>query len=443
MLHYQCFLQENDVNICTNVYLNDTSSTAVIIFAGLNLSKSGPFFLLSRIAQKCAKAGLNVFQFDYYGEGDSSGDYKNVSIDKIFKSIDLVKTYVKQCGCQKYVYIGYGIGNLLISKLAYDKELIGVCLIGPEFAEYKSFNYIYKYAQSNQEYIYEQDYIWPAIYDSKSKKYWESIIGIAHWLYYTPINMLFLKDLAKLDCTNIFMNDDIDVLIIEDSDSLTDNYKLNWQICALKGMRPNSKCEWEVGSVWPDLWDNIIINIEKWICCFPHNNPKNEIDLTKIKISSDEYKDKNIKRISCAFNSNGNKLFGILHIPQDMQSTNNKLSCIIYEPGLGGSRVDMCRAGVWLGDEAAKKKYAFFRYDSQGSGVSEGDFSCMTWEDRLHNLEDAIDFLLGLEFIDVSKIFIVTYSAGSKVACLVSKKETMKGYVLWSPHFFDDDFQKK
>lgn len=106
----------------------------------------------------------------------------------------------------------------------------------------------------------------------------------------------------------------------------------------------------------------------------------------------------------------------MLHIPRKDKAQGKKLPCVIYEPGLGGSRVDMSR-GPWLGDALSTSNGCIcLRYDSTGSGVSE-DFRDVTWEQRYQDLKSAIEYLESIRFADISKIIIVSYSAGAKVAC--------------------------
>jgi hypothetical protein len=147
-----------------------------------------------------------------------------------------------------------------------------------------------------------------------------------------------------------------------------------------------------------------------------------------------------ISRYSISYISEEKRLFGILHVPAlKNKKENKKLPCVIYEPGLGGSRVDMSRAGPWLGDYLAERGYVFFRYDSGGSGVSEGEFYEVTWEKRLIDLKNAINRIEKIEFVDSRNIAVVSYSAGAKVACLAANKiDQIKGCVLWSPHFFEN-----
>ena len=93
----QTYLTNDDFEICVDVFHVPlkTCDIGIIVFPGLNTSKSGPFFLLSNIAKECMNHGFPVIMFDYYGDGDSSGSYTDVTLKKIKKSVDLVLEYAK------------------------------------------------------------------------------------------------------------------------------------------------------------------------------------------------------------------------------------------------------------------------------------------------------------------------------------------------------------
>lgn len=444
-MYYQTMLFDGDVQICVNAILPNRSTVAVIIFPGLNLSKSGPFFLLSNVARHCAAVGFNTFQFDYYGDGDSSGSYEDIDVEHVRLSISLVKGFARKCGCNHFVYIGYGIGNVLISEISNDKDLIGICMIAPELYAYKRVENILKKTTSfGSEYIYNDKFLWPNTSDEQLKKYWISIIGIVDWLYYTPFNIEFLRQISKIDNDSFFSNNEIDMLILAPQSELGKILSPNKHIVNIESLNYRSKDDWEALCEWPDIWDGIAGKIQEWIrtlttqettddsFCFENIDGNNSF-------SNYENKNSRSTRIPICFYSNGKKIFGILHMPSNAFINNQKFPCVIYEPGLGGSRVDMSRAGLWLGDTLAQNGFVCFRYDSIGSGVSEGEFYEITWEQRYHNLLDAIDFLDSTKYIDTSNVVIVSYSAGAKISCLAASKNlNIKGYIFWSPYLIDN-----
>ena len=92
-MYFQAMLSGENMQICVNAILTD-SSVAAIIYPGLNLSKSGPFFLLSNIARSCAELGISTFQFDYFGDGDSSGSYENINLHQV-RALNMIPIWAK------------------------------------------------------------------------------------------------------------------------------------------------------------------------------------------------------------------------------------------------------------------------------------------------------------------------------------------------------------
>lgn len=440
-MYYQTILDKEDVHICVNAMLSEQSSVAVVIFPGLNLSKSGPFFLLSKVARDCASAGFNTFQFDYFGDGDSSGSYKDANIEYINLSISLVKDFAYKCGCTSFIYVGYGVGNIFVAERINDRDLIGICMIAPELYEYKNIEQVVEKTFLESAYIYNDKFLWPNTADEQLKKYWMSIIGVVDWLYYTPFKVELLKEISKININSFFLNDKIDTLILSPQTKIINKCSSNTTIVNIDSLHYRSYDEWYVCHEWPDVWTRIACEVKNWIknLSFKENNKTTQ----KRKIIENQKSDRLVDfdgttRIYLNFLSKGKVLSGVLHIPGNTSQKATRYPCVIYEPGLGGSRVDMNRAGLWLGDKLAQNGIACFRYDSIGSGVSEGEFYEMTWDCRYENLHDAISFLNERNYIDLSNIVIVSYSAGAKVACIAASRELdIKGYVLWSPYLID------
>jgi pimeloyl-ACP methyl ester carboxylesterase len=450
-MNYQKILEKNNVEVCVNIKWYNEKSPAVIICPGLNLSKSGPFFLLSNIARRCHEEGMNVFQFDYYGDGDSSGSYKDVSLYLITHTVEMVKEFAEELGCCEFIYIGYGIGNFLASHFGNLEDTIGVCCITPFFYAHTKVEEIMSMALNDKsENMFLDKYLWPVTDTEIQMKYWCSLIGIVSWLYYTPVNADLLYELADLDLVeNIEANKGKVLIISQQEDIQTDivNRNGNIEFADINGLHPRNKDEWEKYKDWPLKWDEIVLSISDWI---KRNFNVNGIDYqnnNKLDLENQKAVEiqQVIKKHSITYISEEKWLFGILQVPPlKLKKENRKFPCVIYEPGLGGSRVDMSRVGPWLGEYLADRGYAFFSYDSAGSGVSDGEFYEVTWEKRLIDLKNAIDELGKIDFIDTDNIAIVSYSAGSKLACLAANRiPQIKGCVLWSPHFFENSQQNR
>lgn len=444
-MYFQTMLSGENMQICVNAILTD-SSVAAIIYPGLNLSKSGPFFLLSNIARSCAELGIGTFQFDYFGDGDSSGSYENINLHQVNISMSLVKEFAKKNGYNKFIYIGYGIGNILMSSIANESDVIGLCMIAPHLKAYKRIDMIIKKTlEYGSDYIFNKNYIWPNTKEELLREYWISIIGIVDWLYYTPFNIKFLKEIGEINLDSILQDTTKNILLLAPQGMLLDHSRQNHKVIDIASLHYRTKEEWESFAEWPDIWDEIASKISQWINSYLYNKTFSkriracEANNSHIKNYYDESGKNNNISIPVSFPSGNKTLFGMLHIPRKDKAQGKKLPCVIYEPGLGGSRVDMSRAGPWLGDALSSNGCICLRYDSTGSGVSEGDFRDVTWEQRYQDLKSAIEYLESIRFADISKIIIVSYSAGAKVACLAADRiSNVKGCVFWSPHLIDD-----
>lgn len=444
-MYFQTMLSNENMQICVNAIITD-SSVAAIIYPGLNLSKSGPFFLLSNIARSCAGIGISTFQFDYFGDGDSSGSYKNINLHQVKTSMSLVKNFAKKHGYNKFIYIGYGIGNILMSSIANESDVIGLCMIAPHLEAHKKIDMVIeKTLEYSSDYILDKDYIWPNTKEILLREYWISIIGIVDWLYYTPFNIKFLQEIGEIYLDSILLDATKNILFLAPQGVFLDYRQQNHKVVDLPSLHYRTKEEWESFKEWPDIWDEIASKIPEWI----NSLVCNEISFNQIasrEANNSYFKDCYIERntknnvsFPVSFPSGNKTLFGMLHIPRKDKPQEEKFPCVIYEPGLGGSRVDMSRAGPWLGDALSSNRCVCLRYDSTGSGVSEGDFKDVTWEQRYQDIKSAIKYLESIDFADISKIIIVSYSAGAKVACLAAQRiPNVKGCVFWSPHLIDD-----
>lgn len=435
----QEILRRHNIEICVNNYWHDQNTLTAIVLPGLNLCKTGPFFLLSKIAKRCHEKKINVIQFDYYGEGDSSGTYIDVSYNTLIQSVEIVIDYAKNKGCSKFILIGYGIGNLLTSHFCTLNEIIGIVLIAPNF---KMFDNPIKHDLSNK--MSDQDHVWVELSNQNDFIYWRSLIGATPWLYYTPVSNALLTEISSIDVKNQLRLFSGKVLIVDLSDCTLDKNclfdELDVQIINIRILDNYDKNAWIKWKQWPNKWDEISLTISSWLNsnfmtenAFVNISTLSQSNKKKIVKNSISYA-KESKRYSFEFQADGKKILGILHVPAKDFISNQKRPCIIYEPGLGGSRVDINRCGPWLGDYLAKNGYFVLRYDSSGSGDSEGEFYESSWTSRYYDFTNSLDALSKITEIDMENVGIVSYSAGAKLACMAANRlPNIKGCVLWAP----------
>ena len=440
---FQKILSIGKMKICTNILWQSKEKPTIIICPNFNLSKSGPFFLLSNVAHKCFDMGYNVFLFDYYANGDSSGVYCDVTLENIQQSFSFVIKYANKCGCKNLYFIGYGLGNLLLHSVVNEEFTNGICMIAPYFSAHRYWKEVLSLAKQDRGFnFYNDEYIWPIIQSKTQEDFWCSILGVTPHLYYEPIIPSFLEDLSHIDLENSMQQFRKKLLLISPQERIPESMLKNNELSVniISDLKYRTEEQWNEFLNWPIVWDDIAQRVALWFRSFSINNKKEYYDKEcsfNDKFDEEIIWNENVIRKSVRIRSQDKYMHGILHLPNYYNKTGT-FPCVIYEPGLGGSRVDMGRCAPFLGDELACNNIACFRYDSIGSGVSDGAFYEMTWETRLKNLEDVICQLKQIQQINIDKIVIISYSAGSKVACVAANKfESVRGCILWSPHFLD------
>lgn len=136
--------------------------------------------------------------------------------------------------------------------------------------------------------------------------------------------------------------------------------------------------------------------------------------------------------------NNGQKIFGILHLPKDAI----KPPCILICHGLGGHKTGRYRAYVELSESLVKRGIAVFRFDFRGSGDSEGDFAEMTLNGEVSDALVAFQYLLGEGRIDKDKIGVFGRSLGGAVSVLSAASfGHVKCIALWAPIFNGDQWK--
>ena len=125
------------------------------------------------------------------------------------------------------------------------------------------------------------------------------------------------------------------------------------------------------------------------------------------------------------FENNGQKIVGILHIPDNENS-----SAIIMCHGFTGN---MYEHGLFVNTakKLCKNGFTVLRFDFRGSNESEGKFRDMTISGEVSDLKKAIEFILKQK-INKDKIGVLGLSLGAVVSVL-GWDERIKALVLLSP----------
>lgn len=103
----------------------------IIFFPGLSQSKAGTYNLFSQICSSL-NSDIPTLRFDYYGYGDSEGESYEVDLDSMINNAkQITNWFSKKILCNRFIYIGHGIGNYVATVLAENNPLVEALLIMP------------------------------------------------------------------------------------------------------------------------------------------------------------------------------------------------------------------------------------------------------------------------------------------------------------------------
>lgn len=139
-------------------------------------------------------------------------------------------------------------------------------------------------------------------------------------------------------------------------------------------------------------------------------------------------------RTAITLDSNGLKLFGVLHMPEKPVQT--RVPAVLYCHGFGGNKIGKFRLAVRQAERLAQAGIASLRIDFRGSGDSEGEFADTTIQTQLEDARVALEYLHNLPHIDPDNIAILARSLGGAIATqLASEFTPIKALALWCPLF--------
>ena len=133
----QEWLVSNNRNLCiaSNKYMSvKVPKLGVIFFHGFSQTKAGAYGLFTQIISSIAHY-CYVITFDYGGCGDSEGLSEELDLDSMVSDARQVFDWFKRNSCcDKYIFIGHGSGNMVVSLLAnsYKDNIISI-LIAPHY----------------------------------------------------------------------------------------------------------------------------------------------------------------------------------------------------------------------------------------------------------------------------------------------------------------------
>ncbi|MDP1880725.1 MAG: alpha/beta fold hydrolase [Parachlamydiaceae bacterium] len=145
-------------------------------------------------------------------------------------------------------------------------------------------------------------------------------------------------------------------------------------------------------------------------------------------------------REAITLENNGEKIFGILHLPKNQPSP---YPVVLICSGFAGTKTGKLRLFVTLSHELAKQGIAVLRFDYRGSGDSEGEFKDITLEGKVSDTLTCLEFLRNDSRFDSQRIGLLGRSLGGVIALLSGRRfRAIKSFALWSPVFKSDPWKE-
>lgn len=138
------------------------------------------------------------------------------------------------------------------------------------------------------------------------------------------------------------------------------------------------------------------------------------------------------ERMQVEFEYEGEKIFGVLHLPLSAV----KSPVVLFCHGLAGHKIGKHRMYVSLAECLSRVGIASFRFDFRGSGDSEGNFSDMTLVGEVNDAYNALLYLEKQPRIESERIGIFGRSFGGAIAVMAAHRYgKCKTMALWAPVF--------
>lgn len=145
------------------------------------------------------------------------------------------------------------------------------------------------------------------------------------------------------------------------------------------------------------------------------------------------------ERIPITIDNQGNKLFGVLHLPNNGRG---KSPGVLICHGLAGHKTGKHRVYVDIAYKLACQGIATLRFDYRGCGDSEGHFHEVTPSLHLNDALLFLQYLMEHPKIDNELIGILGRSYGGAVAVKAAAQSAcIRSLVLWCPMFSGEQWQ--
>ncbi len=199
---------ENNTKKLYSIYhkpeISDNNSIGVVLCYPMGQEYIRCHKLFVILAQKLALKGFHTLRFDYFGTGDSAGDFRNIKISELTGDIGLAINEL-QAGCDvsKIVLIGVRFGATLSMFYAEKEKIDGLVLWSPVCNGNKYLNEM----KSSQKKWLEGSF-------AKQKKHEKGTIESLGYLYSKEL----CKEIGEISIKKI--NSTAKILVIDEDDNL-------------------------------------------------------------------------------------------------------------------------------------------------------------------------------------------------------------------------------
>ncbi|MDQ1353408.1 MAG: hypothetical protein QG657_3714 [Acidobacteriota bacterium] len=430
----QTFIGNQGRELCIVYHWICPNAPAVIICPGIANSMSDPRYLLSILARKLASLGLNVFQFDYFGSGDSVGDFIGITQESLIESAKQIIEFAESLGVAEFGLIGYGIGNAIIGSFIEHPKVKTAALLSPHFHIYspegqeiwKSFAQNLSFDMTEPVFSRRQHASAPI------GDLWRAVVGETTEGSNAcgPLNPFFLQGVTDMRPQEKFLISDKPLLIIsEQKDDALFRSGLPVEYAPIESNINPGRISWHWCIQCREI---IVVRLSDWFQShlITNHNLQRQSSLNAPGIAGVDQPGEKKQLYSLTIDVEGQSVLGILHVPS--LTSKPKPVCVIYEPGLTCNRVDIHRVGPRLAAALTKRGFYMCQYDARGTGVSAGEFHEFTWSRKMQ------DILRIMQYIEdktaVKHFVILSASAGAKIACLAANRDPrVCGMILWGP----------
>jgi len=130
-----------------------------------------------------------------------------------------------------------------------------------------------------------------------------------------------------------------------------------------------------------------------------------------------------------SFAVDGQKLFGMLHLPDSP----GRVPGVLFCHGFTGHRIEAHFLFVKAARALEAAGLAALRFDFRGSGESEGEFRAMTLSQEIDDAAAALDLMEAHPRLDPGRLGVLGLSLGGAVAaCLAGRDPRVRSVALWS-----------